>query len=308
MPILLWHTHMRTSRRNPDRASSPNTGLVPPRKRTLAIAASLFIASCEGTVTTDLFVASPADPDIRQIVVPFVGIEFRRDDGSISSIELNTAESLDLMDLAEREPLRLLTEEELPAGTYTGLRLIFTDADRDDAYLIDGIGGARELTISEGSYAETAFAIEEDERSNESLTLALDLRLSISASDRRYQFSPVIRAMHADDAGTIEGTVRSACLTNATARSPAVYLFQGEDVSPDDFGRSGAQPFATAPVIQTSDEFSYELRFIPEGRYTIAFVCRGDREDPTSDDDIEFRATRNVRLNEAQTLRQNLSG
>jgi hypothetical protein len=297
------------------RPSDPTTqaaGFVPPRKRTLAIAASLFIASCEGTVTTDLFVTSPASPDIRQIVVPFAGVEFQRDDGSTASIELNSAEAIDLVDISGRyvagaRSLRVLTNEKLPAGNYTGLRLIFADSNLDNAYVIDGIGGARELTIAQGNFAATAFSIEDDDNTNAALTLAFDLRLSLSASNNRYRLAPVLRAMHTDDAGTIEGTVKSACLTNGTARSPAVYLFQGEDVTPDDYGSSGAQPYATAPVFQTSDEFSYELRFIPEGRYTIAFACRGDREDPTRDDDIEFRATRNVRLNEAQTLRQNLS-
>jgi hypothetical protein len=277
-------------------------------KRTLSIAASLFLANCEGTITTDLAVEAAADPDIRQIVVPFAGVEFRRDDGSSARVEFNSTEALDLLDLVGGQSLRLLTNEELPSGSYTGIRLLFGTTSRDDTYVIDGIGGARELTIVEGDYAETAFTIADDERSHDSLVVALELRLSLSVSNERYRLAPYLRAVHADDAGTIEGTVTAPCLTNAAARSPAVYLFQGEGIAPDDFGSSGAQPFATAPVIQTVERFTYELRFIPEGRYTLSFTCRGDREDPTVDDAIEFRGTRNIRLERAQTLQRDLSG
>jgi hypothetical protein len=276
------------------------------RKRDLSIAASLFMASCEGTITTDLATEVPADPNIRQVVAPFLGIEFQRSDGGTESIELTNAEAIDLMAYVIGDPIRLLTDEDLPEGNYTGVRLKFDPDDTDNAYVIDGIGSERTLAIADGEYADMEFNVEEDESSSESLILTLDLRLSLSSNDQdEFRLTPVLRSVPADQAGVIQGTVTAACLSEDLGQNaPAVYLFEGEDVTADDFDGEDAEPFATAPV---STQLTYELRFIPAGSYTIALACSGIEEDPTTDDDLDFQATQNIELDEGETLQQDLT-
>lgn len=269
------------------------------------------MASCEGTITTDLATEDPADPNIRQVVAPFLGIEFERSDGGTESIELTNAEAIDLMAYVSGDPIRLLTDEDLPEGNYTGVRLMFDADDTDNAFVIDGIGSERPLTIAEGEYADIDFNVAEDESSSESLTLTLDLRLSLSANDQdEYQLAPVLRSIPTDQAGEIQGIVTAACLSEDLGENaPAVYLFEGQDVTPDDFDGQDqdAEPFATAPVLLTTDQFTYELRFIPEGSYTIALACNGADEDPTTDEDLDFQATQNIELDEGETLQQDLT-
>jgi hypothetical protein len=280
------------------------------RKRDLSIAASVFMASCEGTITTDLATEVPADPNIRQVVAPFLGIEFERSDGGTESIELTNAEAIDLMAFVSGDPIRLLTDEDLPEGNYTGVRLKFDADDTDNAFVIDGIGSERTLSIEDGEYADIDFNVAEDESSSESLTLTLDLRLSLSANEQdEYHLAPVLRSIPTDQAGAIQGIVTAACLSEDLGENaPAVYLFEGQDVTADDFDDGqDVEPFATAPVLLTTDQFTYELRFIPEGSYTIALACNGAEEDPTTDEDLDFQATQNIELDEGETLQQDLT-
>lgn len=291
------------------RAARSTMTLAQFRKRNVALAASVFMASCdEGTITTDLATEVPANPDIRQVVAPFLGVEFRLSGGGTERIELKSSEPIDLMAFTIGDPLRLLTDEELPEGTYTGVRLLFDTEDTDNAFVIDGIGGERTLTIEDGEYAEMNFRVEEDEGSEEALTLMLDLRLSLRVDDDdEYRLLPVLRSVRTEDAGEIQGTIRASCLTEDIDTSPAVYLFEGNDVTPDDYDGADAEPIATAPVELIGDRFTYTLRFLPEGDYTIAFSCDAQEEDPQTDDEIDFDITENVDLREGETLERDLS-
>lgn len=278
------------------------------RKRNIGLAASIFMASCEGTITTDLATEVPADPNISQVVVPFLGVEFSRSDGGTERIELRDAEAIDLVDFTLGEPVRLLTDEELPEGTYTGVRLLFDTDDTDNSYVIDGIGSQRTLTFQDGDYAEMDFTVEEGESATEALTLMLDLRLSLSVDDDDdYQLLPLLRAVRTDELSEIQGTVTASCLSENSSASPAVYLFEGEDITPDDYDGEDADPIATAPVLQNGNQFTYSLRVLSQGSYTIAFSCDAEEEDPLTDDDIDFDITQNVDLDEGETLEQDLT-
>jgi len=299
------HTAMSTpAHRSRLRAATPPRR----RKRTVALAASLFLASCEGTITTDLLTRAPADPDVQQIVVPLLGVEFIRSDGGTARITFNRAERIDVLTL-DGTPMRVLANEELPDGHYTGVRLLI-DTDDDRAYVIDGRGAQRDLTIVEGDYAPMDFTVEDDKNRSEELTLALDLRMSLAAeASSRYTLRPVTRSVRTRAAGNLTGTVTAACLTsNATTTAGAVYLFEGRNVTPDDADGQGVEPYATAPVLLDANGFTYRLDFLAPGDYTIAFTCNGIDENPNSDDDLGFRATANVRINERRTTQHDIRG
>src|SRR5690606_31643483 len=140
-------------------------------------------------------------------------------------------------------------------------------------------GAQRELTVSNGDYAPMDFTVEEDESSSEELTLTLDLRMSLSVDrNNRYALQPKLRSIRTDAAGELEGIVSAACLSaDASTTRAAVYLFEGENVTPDDIDGQEPEPYATAAVVLDAIGFNYRLRFIAPGTYTVALACEGTR-------------------------------
>jgi hypothetical protein len=272
---------------------------------TLACAAALLlIAGCEGTFTNDLATAPPADPDIAEVRVGLLGLEFQAAGGGTQTLDFRNAESIDLLDLADGDPLRMFTDETLDAGSYTGVRLLF---DEDvDATVVDVAGSEFPLAIVEGAYAGLDFEIGDDDRSRHAYTLTLDLRQSLAFDDGRdeYTLTPVVRAVKSDRTADVSGSVNVDCDDDESLeRDGAVYLFAGRDVTPDDLDGAGAEPYATARVtVATGDDpVRYVLRYLEPGDYTMAVTCRGDAEALGQDDDLRFRGTRNVALESGES-------
>jgi hypothetical protein len=268
------------------------------RLPTMAVAA-LVLAGCEGTFTADLATEAPADPDIVTVRADLAGLEFETAGGGTKTLAFRVAETVDLMDLTEGTPLRLFTDERLPAGDYTGIRLLF-DAGAG-LNVARAAGGQFDGKVAEGEFAEVDFSVEDGERSREALTLSLDLRRSLvfeDASDE-YTLTPVLRAVRTSDAALVRGNVLLSCPTGSSmARNGAVYAFAGSETKPDDVDGTGVEPVGSSRV--RTDAFGllprYELRFLAAGDYTLAVTCRGDADDPSVDDELGFRGTTSVRL------------
>ena len=87
-----------------------------------------------------------------------------------------------------------------------------------------------------------------------------------------------------------------------------MYLFAGADVVPDDIDGTGVEPFATTGVVDPgTGAFSYALRFLSAGDYTLALTCRGNEDVPGADDDLEFGNIQNVRIDAGDVLQLNLT-
>lgn len=269
----------------------------------VAAASVLLLAGCQGQVSVDLGTDAPADRDIQQVTASIAGLEFRKDDGSLETLSFNNSELVDLLDYLDGSPIRLFTDEELPEGDYSGVRLVFDTDAADDTQVVDVNNNATPLVVTAGNYADVDISVDEDSSSSDSITLTLDLRqsLSLDSDGDEYTLQPFLRSVSTDDAGQITGTVNVTCPTGSTlAQGGAVYLFQGEDVVPDDRDGTGVEPYATTEV---STAGGYTLRFVPSGDYTIAVTCSGDEEDPASNDDLTFRGTDNVQLDRNESLR-----
>jgi hypothetical protein len=100
----------------------------------LAVAAlALLLSGCDAAwITVDLGTEPPADPGISAVQVNLLGLEFRKGDSTAATLEFRDGEIVDLLNLRDADPLRLFTNEELPVGTYTGVRLLF-DSDQDQS-------------------------------------------------------------------------------------------------------------------------------------------------------------------------------
>jgi hypothetical protein len=275
-----------------------------------ATALLLLLAGCDtATFTADVGTDAPADSQVARVQVNLLGLEFRRDDGTTTTLEFNAAEPVDLFDLQAGDPLRLFTDEELPVGRYSGVRLLFDD-DQDDSVVTRSAGGEFPLRLAEGAFATVDFAVVEEERSQEDLTLMLDLRQSLSFDEAadEYTLTPRLRVVRTAEAAMIEGAVTADCpVGTSLATGGAVYLFPGKGVAVDDLDGAAAEPLATTRVTETGfSGFTYALRFLPAGNYTLALTCRGDQDALGEDDDLDFRNVRDVELDEGEVLQRNL--
>lgn len=284
--------------------------------RLCALGVLALLAGCQGSVTTDLATELPADPNITQVIAFIRGVEFSTSSGSTRTLEFSPSEQLNLISLASDSGVfRLFTNEDLPEGNYTGVRLLFDENRASDAFVFTLTAGSTTgtkfpLNIAGGDYAPLSFSVDKNKNSSDSFTLLLDLRKSLSfdRSTREYNLIPMLRTVETSVMSRIQGTVSVTCPTGTTLARGAVYLYQGRDVTPSDIGGSGAQPFATAPVFTSSigNIFSYALRYLPAGNYTLAVTCEGNDENPTTGENLGFRNAVNVILNDKETLTRNL--
>ena len=271
----------------------------------LLLAAGFGLGGCRGSVSMDLTADAPADPQIAGINVDVLGVEFERTDGGTQKLEFTRSERTDLILLLEEGSLSLFTNEELPAGAYSGVRLLLED--NDDASVVTFGGGEYPLVLAEGAYAAVDFTIEEDRSSGHDLLLTLDLRKSLGFDDANdeYTLTPALRAIDPADAGQIAGNITTACPAGTSLQEGgAVYLFEGEDIEPDDIDGADPEPYATTAVISNfGASFRYALRAVPPGDYTLAVTCNGNDDAPSSSDDVRFQRRANVRVGRDSIVR-----
>ncbi len=86
-----------------------------------------------------------------------------------------------------------------------------------------------------------------------------------------------------------------------------MYVFAGEDQTPDDRG-SSIEPYLTTRVgpDAISGTSAYSFEHLPDGRYTVALTCDGHEDDAATNDDLRFQNIANVRVRAAQTTTHNI--
>jgi hypothetical protein len=270
-----------------------------------------LLAGCEGSVTMDLATELPADPNITQVVTHIRGLEFSTSGGGTKTLEFRASEQVNLINFADDNGVfRLFTDEQLPKGNYTGVRLLFDQDQVSNGFVRTSAGTQFPLNLAEGQFASLSFEVEDNKKSSDSFTVVLDLRKSLTFSRRpdEYTLTPSLRTVETANASRIDGTVSVSCPAGQSLGRGAVYLFQGRDVTPDDIDGTGVEPFATSPIFTSNlgRTFFYTLRFLPAGDYTLALTCLGNEDNPTTSEDLQFRNVVNVRLNKRETLTRNL--
>lgn len=275
--------------------------------RLMLLLSSLTLAACDTTLDVDV-AADPAD-GFSRITLPLDGVVLQRSDSTENNVRRSDVADVNLLQFDGTTRFDLVSGAEIDEGDYRGARLLLGD---DDGELVRSVGGGTfpiDIATSPG-FAEVDFSINEDERST--LTLALDLRLSLALRDgNRYLLSPVLRAVRGDGAD-VSGFVAAALLAaDACDVGAAIYLYPGEDVEPQERDGSGTDPLATAPVRfdNSRNQFRYSLRFLPEGSYTLALTCDGEREDgiDAADPDLIFGNSFNLDLDASESATLNFS-
>ncbi len=302
----------------------------------LLFSTGLLLAACgngdsAGTDTnlvTLKITDAPVD-DADDVWVEFSSVTFKSVDDEDFSFTLDPAQRINLLALQGSESQALVENVEIPAGNYNQIRLA-VNAEFDgvmDSYITIN-GTAYELRVPSGSQnglkLNTPFTVAEgtvgmtvaDE--NSVYTIDFDLRKSIvnPVGQPGYFLKPVLRLVQNINTGTISGTVDSQLLvgTNCSDQDPltgnSVYVFAGENITPDDIDGNEPEPVTTALVNfnNQSGIYSYEVGFVSEGNYTLALSCSADLDDiETDDSDVLFDAVDNVSVVAGENTEHNIN-
>jgi len=246
------------------------------------------------------------------VVVQFTGVEVKPADGSARTFAFAAPRQINLMALTGTDSELLLDEAEVPSGQYEWVRLM-VDASEDgiaDSYIDLEDGSRHELEVPSGDQSglklHSGFAVPNGGEAN--FTLDFDLRKSVhepmDAGDS-YKLRPTLRIVDNATSGAIAGTVQSELVPEGCA--PAVYVFAGSGVTPDDVDAVAPEPVSSAmPALNAgTGDYDYTVGFLATGPYTVTFTCDADADNPATDDTLVFTGTQDATVAAEQTTTVN---
>ncbi len=203
---------------------------------------------------------------------------------------------IDLLEKNSGNSETLLSGYKLVSGDYQWIRLMVDTAGTEDTYLVLADGSEHELTIPSGDQTGLKLNRGFHVSSNEEVdfTIDFDLRKSVHETKNGYLLRPTLRIVDNSSAGGIAGTIASALVT--TNCTPAVYVFAGATITPDDVDGADPDPVTTAPV-KLNDQsglYEYKAAFLDPGSYTAAFTCGAAADDPATSETLTFTGTADV--------------
>lgn len=278
-----------------------------------------------GTVTLRITDAPVDSSTVGNVFVQFSAIELQGDGGRINFYycedPANAAnppvvsttpctkpkpKQIDLLALNSGLSDVLLDGQTVPAGHYNWIRLAVDTAGAMDSYIVVS-GAPNELTIPSGD--ETGLKLNRGFNvaagGNANFTVDFDLRKSVHVTGiNEYILRPTLRIVDNLLVGKITGTVAAGLVTADC--SPAVYVYAGAGVTPDDIDGVPAEPVTTATVKFDGSVYRYTAAFLEAGPYTVAFTCQALADDPaTSNDAVTFSGAADVTVSANATTIHN---
>jgi len=242
----------------------------------------------------------------KRVVVQFTGLEIKPTAAADPEVFDFAPRQIDLLALDGGGSEVLLADEMLPAGEYEWIRLkVNAGRDASDSFIELDDGSVHPLFIPSGNQTGLklirGFTIGAGSTSN--FTIDFDLRKSVihpPGQGETYHLKPVLRLVNNLEVGVIEGTVAAGLIVDGCV--PAVYLYTGANVVPDDIG-SATPPLASTAVNLDSatGAYRYKLAFVPVGVSTVAFTCGADDDAADVDDALTFSAPLDATVASGQT-------
>lgn len=233
------------------------------------------------------------------VYVQFSGVQIRGSEGTFD-FEFEEAKQIDLLELQGANARPLLDGETLPAGRYEQIRLMVDTAGDLDTYIVIN-GEFYELDIPSGS--ETGLKLVRGftlpENGSADFTIDFDVRKSIvytpntSPAINAYKLKPALRLVDNVEVGHIYGQVDGTYLTEVCPAeySAAVYAYEGADATPVEEGHESNAVVASSLV---DEQGQYEIGFLTQGEYTVAFTCEAANDMAETLDGITFEQSLNV--------------
>jgi len=266
------------------------------------------ISSGQGSLNVNLTDA-PVD-EAANVFVTLRGISLNREEGGWVDHDFETPQRIDLLTLQDGTTFDLFSDNDIEAGTYEVRLNLYSDDDNQlDNYIVISEGGAEhELTIPSGFQTglKLTQTIEVSANGTADYTIDFDVRQSIvlrgnPQNNNGYLLKPTLRLVNNAASGTISGVITDTTLltTDCSDQDPlthnVIYVFEGANVTPDDYDGEEPEAITTANVELDDDsgEYRYTTSPLPDGEYTISLTCNSDLEDTEADEDLLFKATEN---------------
>ncbi len=276
-----------------------------------------------GTLTVRITDAPVDDTAVQHVYVQFSSIELQGEGGrttfyycedaaDASKTVVSTAPcvkpkpiKLDLLALSAGLSDELLAGQTLPAGRYQWMRLAVDTTGTLDSYIVVA-GTPHELTIPSsdqtGLKLNRGFTVAAGGHTD--FTVDFDLRKSVHSTGMgEYLLRPTLRIADNLLVGKITGMVAAERV--ATGCTPAVYVFAGAGVTPDDIDGNAIEPITTATVKPDGSAYRYTAAFLEAGSYTAAYTCDAALDNPATDDVLTFSGTATVAVNADVTTTHN---
>ena len=299
------------SRKSPSAAAATVLGLV------ACIVLLAYLAACGGGGSEppaaqpqfgrmSLQITDSPVTSAKRVVVQFTGLEIKPVGAAGPEVFDFTPRQIDLLALDGGGSEVLLADELLPAGEYESIRLkVNAGRTGSDSFIELDDGSVHPLFIPSGNQSGLklirGFTI--GAGSTHNFTIDFDLRKSVihpPGLGDPYLLKPVLRLVNNLEVGTIDGTVAAALIVDGCV--PAVYVYTGAGVVPDDLG-SATPPLASTAVNldNVTGVYRFKLAFVPAGAKTLAFTCAADKDAAEVDDAISFSAPINVTVTAGTT-------
>ncbi len=297
----------------------------------LAVIAAAVLGACgggensdaSGTLTLHITDAPVDSSTVEHVYVQFSAIELQGEGGrvnffycqdpadttktivSASPCATPKPRQIDLLALTGGLSAALLEGQSLPAGHYNWIRLAVDTDGAMDSYIVVS-ASPHELTIPSGG--ETGLKLNRGflvpAGGHADFTADFDLRKSVHVTGTgEYWLRPTLRIVDNTQVGRIAGTVAASLVTAGC--SPAVYVFAGAGVTPDDIDGNAAEPVTTATVKFDGGAYRYTAAFLEAGSYTVALTCQAATDDPATDDGLVFLGTTTVSVSANTTTVHN---
>ncbi|SEP09250.1 DUF4382 domain-containing protein [Aquisalimonas asiatica] len=265
---------------------------------TVVLIGGAVIAGCNlewsaGTAgdRTEITLRMPEEPSVDLASVRLVIESVTLDgDPGVHEVELDEAVTVELVsELGDPAPPSAIvfSGERVPAGEYDAVSLRVDVA----ASSVTTAGGAsRGLELADSGDAvtfEDAFTISDS--SSDDVVVDVDLPSALRGDGGDY-------TLHGDGVVTTasrSGLVLFAAFPFCTpSDGRGVYLYPGFDADPVPMGGGNGPLFS----LRVGDLSSLTLAYMPAGRYTAAWTCAADDDDPAADDSIAFEARENLEV------------
>lgn len=290
--------------------------------RAVSIAAGVtFLAACgggssgsgSGSGSLSLGVTDAPVDNATEVVVEFSSVTLKPKDGEAFTIELDPAQSIDLLDQQNGDSKLLLDDEQVTAGGYNWIRLGVNEGVDSTYIVIDSTGGPQPLDVpsSQNSGLKLVSGFTVAAGGSVDLTIDFDLRKSVvEAPEGQYKLRPALRLANNDNVGQIAVSATETYVSGnqcgSSAAKNAVYVFEG-DVTPDDVDGNDPDPITTVLDSDDSDgAFTGTAAFLEPGTYTVAYVCDAEDDQPTTEENLNFSDVRNVDVEAGETAEYNL--
>ncbi len=268
-----------------------------------------------GSGTLSLRITDAAVDSAEHVYIQFSGLEIQASGGNrttlyycqdpadptktiVSAVPCTTPvapKKFDLLMLSGGLAEVLLDDFTLPAGHYSWIRLAVDTAGTHDSYIVVPGGAEHELVIPSGD--ETGLKLNRGftvpAGGSADFTIDFDLRKSVHLTGTgEYLLRPTLRLADNAVTGAIAGTVNAALVPAGC--TPAVYVFEGGGVVPDDIDGTAPDPVTTAAVKLDNGVYKYKAAFLEAGSYTVAYTCQAALDDPAVNDALSFSGTATV--------------